>query len=241
MPLILGACRRILYRLLDAVVCPAKKSTDALREDCPSAKVINIPNIVIWPPVCERAEKLPRLDPGRRRFVTCGRLVFDKGFEDVIEAFASVSDKCSGWDLVVIGDGPAMAFLRAKVTCKGLRQRVIFTGHVDSMEDIYKSCEVFVYASPQEAFGMVIAEAQASGLPAICFDCLAGPSDIIRDEISGLLIRLGDVGAFSQAMIRLASNEELRASMAKEATKAKTTFGPEVLIRDWISAFRKSQ
>jgi glycosyltransferase involved in cell wall biosynthesis len=134
-----------------------------------------------------------------------------------------------------------MAFLRAKATCKGLSQRVIFTGHVDSMEDIYKSCEVFVYASPQEAFGMVIAEAQASGLPAICFDCLAGPSDIIRDEISGLLIRLGDVEAFSQAMIRLASNEELRASMAKEATKAKTIFGPEVVIRDWISAFRKSQ
>ena len=241
MPRLLGVCRRFFYPKLNAVICPARQSAEALREDCPGTNAINIPNLLVWPSTQPSTSKIPLFDPRRRRFVTCGRLVHDKGFDVIIESFSRVASGCPEWDLVIVGEGPEADALKALVNLKKLGQRIFFTGYSDVAHLIYDACDVFVYASPQEGFGMVIAEAQASGLPAICFDCLAGPSDIIRDEISGLLIRLGDVEAFSQAMIRLASNEELRASMAKEATKAKIIFGPEVVIRDWISAFRKSQ
>ncbi len=114
MPTLLGLCRRFVYPTLDGVVCPASQATRALREDCPQVNAINIPNLLVWPSLVSSDSSAPRLSRERRRFVSCGRLVFDKGFEDVIEAFSRVAVQFSEWDLVIIGDGPAEEALKVE-------------------------------------------------------------------------------------------------------------------------------
>jgi glycosyltransferase involved in cell wall biosynthesis len=212
----------------------------ALREDCPGTNAINIPNLLIWPsPQGASATILP-LDARRQRFVTCGRLVQDKGFDVILEAFSLVALDCPGWDLVIIGDGPSEHSLKALARAKGLEGRVIFLGYSDQANLYYDVCDIFVYASPKEGFGMVIAEAQASGLPAICFDCLAGPSDIVSDQKSGLLISVGDLDGFARAMLQLASDEVLRAQMAGQAGRVAERFGIASIIPRWRSVILKS-
>jgi glycosyltransferase involved in cell wall biosynthesis len=239
-PWLLGVCRRHLYPMLSGVVCPASKSAVALSEDCPRANAIFIPNMLVWPP--EGADKLhvPRLVAGRRRFITCGRLVYDKGFDVIIDAFASVASHCDDWDLVIVGEGPAERDLRLRAEAKGLGRRVIFTGYSDSVHSYYEESEVFVFASPQEGFGMVIAEAQASGLPVVCFDCLAGPSDIVAHGKSGILVPLGDVRGLASSMETLANDSGLRASMKNEATRCAEKFGRGALVPQWSAAFRNA-
>jgi len=238
MPTLLGLCRRFVYPILDGVVCPASQAARALREDCPRVNAINIPNLLVWPSLVGSDSSAPRLSRERRRFVSCGRLVFDKGFEDVIEAFSRVAVSFSEWDLVIIGDGPAEEALKGEAKSRGLIDRVIFVGHTDQAHRYYEGSDVFVYASPKEGFGMVIAEAQASGLPVICFDCLAGPRDIVSDGESGMLIPLGDVDAFAGAMRRLAADQGLRQRMAVEARQVSAKLGLRSIIPRWIAAFK---
>lgn len=237
MPLFLGLCRRFIYPMLDGVVCPASQAARALGEDCPRARSINIPNLLVWPPQGQSASPLPQLDSTRRRFISCGRLVFDKGFEEVIQAFAQVALALPEWDLVIVGEGPADEALRALASSNGLADRVIFTGHTDQMHRYYEASDIFVYCSPKEGFGMVIAEAQASRLPVICFDCLAGPRDIISDGESGILIQLGDVSAFAGAMRRLADDRGLRQKMAGKAEEVSTKLGLQAVMPRWAEAF----
>jgi glycosyltransferase involved in cell wall biosynthesis len=240
MPWLLGLCRRYLYPMLSGVVCPARKSAIALREDCPGVNAIHIPNLLIWPPGDVEDKNLHDLTAGRKRFITCGRLVFDKGFDVIIDAFAIIADKCDAWDLVIIGEGPAEEALRQRAAEKALRKRIIFTGYSDRADSYYKSSDVFVFASPQEGFGMVIAEAQASGLPAICFDCLAGPSDIVDHGKSGVMVPLGDVIAFSKSMQQLAEDAKLRQSMSRMAVDEAKKFGPDAIVPRWGAAFGHS-
>ncbi len=241
MPTLLGLCRRFVYPMLDGVVCPASQAARALREDCPRVNAINIPNLLVWPSLGGADSSAPRLSRERRRFVSCGRLVFDKGFEDVIEAFSRVAASISGWDLVIIGDGPAEEALKGEAKSRGLVDRVMFVGHTDQAHRYYEGSDVFVYASPKEGFGMVIAEAQASGLPVICYDCLAGPRDIVCDGESGILIPLGDVGAFADAMRQLAFNDELRLTMSKKASRVFERLGVQALMPTWGNAFNATK
>lgn len=238
-PWLLGVCRRLFYPKLDGVVCPASQTTEALKEDCPRTNAVNIPNLLIWPHSQNVAKKEPQFDASRRHFVTCGRLVDDKGFDVVIKAFSRIANECPDWDLVIIGEGPSEATLRSDVQALGISDRVLFLGYTDHAHLYYEACDIFVYASPKEGFGMVIAEAQASGLPAICYDCLAGPSDIIRDGQSGLLIRLGDIDAFSHAMIHLAHHDEIRRRMAERAKDISIRLGPSNIVPMWKEQISK--
>jgi glycosyltransferase involved in cell wall biosynthesis len=117
----------------------------------------------------------------------------------------------------------------------------MFVGHTDQAHRYYEGSDVFVYASPKEGFGMVIAEAQASGLPVICYDCLAGPRDIVCDGESGILIPLGDVGAFADAMRQLAFNDELRLTMSKKASRVFERLGVQALMPTWGNAFNATK
>jgi glycosyltransferase involved in cell wall biosynthesis len=241
MPTMLGLCRKFVYPMLDGVVCPASQAARALREDCPRVNAINIPNLLVWPSLGGADSSAPRLSRERRRFVSCGRLVFDKGFEDVIEAFSRVAASISEWDLVIIGDGPAEEALKGEAKSRGLIDRVMFVGHTDQAHKCYEESDVFVYASPKEGFGMVIAEAQASGLPVICYDCLAGPRDIVCDGESGILIPLGDVEALADAMRQLAFNDELRLTMSKKASRVFERLGVQALMPTWGNAFKATK
>lgn len=239
MPWLIGICRRFFYPKLDGVVCPARQTTEALSEDCPGTNSINIPNLLVWPsPQCTTPSILP-MDPRRSRFVTCGRLVHDKGFDVIIEAFSRIANDCRAWDLVIVGEGPDSASLERSVKAKGLGERVIFAGFSDQVHLYYDASDLFVYASPQEGFGMVIAEAQASGLPVICFDCLAGPRDIVSDQQSGLLIPLGDIDGFARAMLNLASDKPLRDRMASQALVVAEKFKSAAVVPAWRAAFLK--
>jgi glycosyltransferase involved in cell wall biosynthesis len=166
--------------------------------------------------------------------------VNDKGFDVLLEAFGRIAVSCPDWDLVVIGDGPSAHSLISIVRSKGLAERIMFVGFSNQAHLIYEACDVFIYASPQEGFGMVIAEAQASGLPAICFDCLAGPKDIVSDQETGMLIPLGDIECFAAAMGRLASDEVLRSRLALAAKGVSRKLGAAAIIPKWRTAFQRS-
>jgi len=231
--------RRVLYPFLDFVICPATQSAIALREDCPGCNSVNIPNWIIWPQASSKPSNGLQVIPRRRLFVTSGRLVFDKGFDTVLESFSRVATLLPDWDLAIIGDGPAAESLKEKATTLGIAPRVHFHGFIDNAHEIYEKSDIFVYASPCEGFGMVIAEAQASGLPVVCYDCLAGPRDIVTDGVDGYLIKLGDIDGFVRSLYSLASDHGTREKMASAARMGRRRFEDAALMPKWAKIFAK--
>jgi GalNAc-alpha-(1->4)-GalNAc-alpha-(1->3)-diNAcBac-PP-undecaprenol alpha-1,4-N-acetyl-D-galactosaminyltransferase len=150
--------------------------------------------------------------PEARYWITgVGRLVPQKGFDLLLQAFARIAPSHPSWALRIVGDGRERAALTELARTLGLADRVEFTGRVDNVFPLLAAADLFVLSSRFEGFPNVLGEAMAAGLPVIAFDCPSGPSALIRHEIDGVLVPVEDVAGLAAAMDRLIANPAARA------------------------------
>ena len=101
----------------------------------------------------------------------------------------------------------------------GVAERVGFLGDVPDTDlpRLYASADIFVLpaSSRAEAFGMVLLEAMASGLPCITTEVGSGTSFVVRDGESGLVVPPENPAALENALQKLLENESLRKQMGK--------------------------
>ena len=81
---------------------------------------------------------------------------------------------------------------------------------------LYRRCRVFLLGSHEEGFGLVLAEAMASGAPVVSTDC-GGPRSIVEDGINGFLVPPGAVEAMTERVVRLLRDDDLRRRLAAAA------------------------
>ncbi len=120
-------------------------------------------------------------------FLYCGRLIPLKGVVELVEAWRRhESSHPTPGTLVLVGDGPEGTTLRALVSAHGL-QRVRFVGSVDYgvMHRYYRAADVFVIATLEDNWSLVVPEAMACGLPILC------------SKYNGCCPELGSCPAFS--------------------------------------------
>lgn len=243
LPAYVMLARRWLFPRLDAVVCPASKSAQAVAEDCPGTMTSAIPNPLSLP-LSASGPAVPTkrfLKVGRRHFCTSARFEPLKRIDQLIEAFASLAHRLPDWDLVILGDGPLRVALESQVSTLGLGARVHFPGWVGNPAQWYEETDLFVLSSHSEGFGMVLSEAMAHGLSCISFDCDAGPSDIIRDGVDGDLVPVGDVAALAERMAALAADSALRAERSRRAREVVNRFSNAAIVALWREAFRAAK
>ena len=144
-------------------------------------------------------------------FLYCGRLAVEKNLALLMEAFALLESPRAR--LLIIGDGPLMAPLKA-----GGDPRVVFTGYRQGEElaRLYACADVMAFPSLSETFGNVILEAMASGLPVIGFD-VPGPKDIIQNGLTGELLPDVSSRALRDSMCRLLEDVDYLRKLGKNA------------------------
>ncbi|MCI0451638.1 MAG: glycosyltransferase family 4 protein [Candidatus Latescibacteria bacterium] len=164
-----------------------------------------------------------RLLPGASRaeaptVVHLGRLRKYKAVDVVLEAFARVLRDVPGARLVVVGDGPELAALRAHARRLGLGDTAAFTGRAGAHEvvAILNGAHVCANASPKEGWGLTVVEANACGVPVVGSD-RPGLRDSIRDGETGFLVPYGDAGAFAHKITALLTDPALRRRMSEAA------------------------
>ena len=79
---------------------------------------------------------------------------------------------------------------------------------------------------------MVLLEAAACGLPIVSFDCPEGPRVLLRDG-GGLLVPGEDTRALGEALVRMTSDEALRALCHKQTTDVVAPYRPECIGEKW--------
>lgn len=166
------------------------------------------------------------------------RLTPEKNVEFVFKSVFQVLEKNSRMKFLIAGDGYLADSLRGLCRDHGMEGRVIFAGVVneDEIKDYYAASDIFVYGSKSETQGMIITEAMYSGLPVVAVSA-TGSSSLVQDGVSGFLVE-EDSDDFSEAVLRLMEDEELRRSFGEASLKiAKREYAASVSTDKMLEAY----
>lgn len=141
------------------------------------------------------------------RLVSVARLLERKGIQHLLEAIASPVPL--NVSLSIIGTGPYEDSLKTLTAELGLEDRVSFAGFIDSdsLPEHYRDADLFVLPSQTESFGLVFAEAMASGLPIIATR-VGGIPELIRSGTEGILVNPASAGEIREALEYFTDNPE---------------------------------
>jgi GalNAc-alpha-(1->4)-GalNAc-alpha-(1->3)-diNAcBac-PP-undecaprenol alpha-1,4-N-acetyl-D-galactosaminyltransferase len=169
----------------------------------------------------------------QKNIISLSRLIESKRVDLIIKVFSELSDDYPTWNLIIIGDGPC--FFELKKLSQELRidSRVHFVGQIFPPYDLLSLGDLFVTASAYESFGISIGEALALGLPAISFDVLSGPRDIITDNFNGFLIPDNNLVEFKKKIELLMNDNELREKFSRNAPLIQKKFSQQNIFSEW--------
>lgn len=138
------------------------------------------------------------------------RLETRKGHQFLIDAFKNVVEeqKEGHLKLLIIGEGNKREYLENYVKELNLRDKVIFIGYRDDVEEIMALMDIFVLTSLREGLPRVLVQAAAVGMPSVAFN-VDGVPEIIRDNHNGFLVRPRDVRQLVDRIKKYIDNKEL--------------------------------
>lgn len=168
--------------------------------------------------------------------IAVGRYTWQKGFDLLIEAWDIVVKKHPDWILNVYGTGEKDIYQKM-IKAKGLTNNINCHDAVSNIYEKYIENSFFVFSSRYEGFGLVLAEAMSTGLPAVSFACPSGPSDIITNEKDGLLIENGNITKLADGICELIENCETRKYLGLNARKKAMKFYPDEVMKQWLDLF----
>jgi glycosyltransferase involved in cell wall biosynthesis len=122
------------------------------------------------------------------------------------------------WTLEVIGDGPARREVEAALAPLGSHVRFVGEAGETEVAARLAAVDLFVWPAINEAFGMAILEAQASGLAVVSGDS-GGVGTIVADGETGLLVPPGDPAAFAAAVRQLLEDPARCAALGAAARR----------------------
>ena len=155
-----------------------------------------------------REVKMIRQQYGKRLVLAVGRLVYYKGFEYLVRAMKDVEAH-----LLIVGNGPLEAKLRAVIQVSGVSNKVTILNDVQDVIPYYQAAEVFVLPSVarSEAFGIVQLEAMACGKPVVNTQLDSGVPFVSLHDVTGCTVPPNNSEALAQAINSLLKNPALRA------------------------------
>lgn len=153
-------------------------------------------------------------------FVFVGRIVGDKGINELVEAFVKLHDKHTDTKLVLVGNyehnlDPVSDTTRQQIDNNDAID-ACGPKYGDDLLQMYVDADCFVMPSYREGFPNTVLEAGAMGLPSIVTD-INGSREIIENEKNGLIVPSKDADALYNAMERMLLDDKARETMKNNA------------------------
>lgn len=158
-----------------------------------------------------------------------------KGGRTAIEALSSAPD----WHLLTVSRTAPMPYA-AYAKERGVSNRVVLAPPTDVIEQFYAASDAFVFPSAYDAFGMVVTEAMASGLPVIV-SAAAGASELVEHGDSGFIIASAkdcmSIGAYLSAWSR---DRVQLDRMGEAARRAVQPFTWEAIAKQTMAVYERA-
>jgi glycogen(starch) synthase len=159
-------------------------------------------------------EDVAPFDHPRPYVLGIGRLVREKGFDLLLDAFDLLADEVPDIDLVLAGSGrEEQALIERRASCRH-RERMHLIGAVDrpTAVALFAGAAAFALSSRHEPFGIVNLEAMAAGTPVVATD-VGGVSEIVEDGTSGVLVAGEDADALAAGLRLVLTDRDLAARL----------------------------
>ena len=192
-----------------------------------------MPNMAFLP----KHQPIPAKDrPKKILFV--GRLSYaDKRPDRVLQIWEKVCQYLPDWEVEIYGKGSEEKFLRRMIQEKQL-PRITLKGYIADATAVYASGAILMMTSTYEGWGLVLSEAQASGVVPIAFDSSAGIRELIgKDSTYGCLVAPFDLDAYAAQLRRLCQDVELRNRLSQAAQTHCLDYSPERMRSRWEEIF----
>ncbi|MFZ3137364.1 MAG: glycosyltransferase family 4 protein [Thermodesulfovibrionales bacterium] len=149
-----------------------------------------------------------------------GRLRWEKGQDILLDAMPEVIRVMPNTILLVVGDGPDRMSLELRAKSLGLANNILWLGQKNPEEVYQLYCIMDVVAIPShfEGFGLTAAEAMAAGRPVVG-SRVDGLTEVIENDVTGVLISTGDSVALASALTDLLSDRDKAREMGQKGRK----------------------
>jgi glycosyltransferase involved in cell wall biosynthesis len=234
--------RLLLSRLADRINAVCAFSAKALAENdgFPGERVTVIPNGVdVSEYDAAPTHAADGVPPGRRYVTTIARFHPVKDHATLIRAFAQVAQRLPDVDLLLAGDGPLKHDLESLVATLKMTDRVRFLGVRRDVPALLKGTSVFCLTSVSEGASLTVLEAMAAAQPIVLTN-VGGNPELVRDQIDGLLVPRGDVGAVANALSTMLTDSARAAKLGASASqRVRTEFLLDTTIERYYELYRE--
>ena len=223
--------RKISYKKLDATISLTNEGFNNLNNI--SRKCYVIPNARTFAPVNKDCTK------DNKQLLFIGRISYEKGYDYMLEVFEKLSKQIPDWNLLIVGDGPLKDWLTDEIKRRSLQDRITQINTSKNIINEYLESSIYLMTSRNEGLPMVLLEAQAFGLPIICFNCQTGPSEIVTDGFDGFLIDPFEIDVMVKKIKILIEDEKLRILFSKNAIQSSDKFSEGKIYSKWKQLFNE--
>lgn len=179
------------------------------------------------------------VSPGSTVFLFVGRIVVDKGVNDMLNAFKEVISRHSQCMLWIVGPDEGHMQHQLESAYADISAYIRWFGSTAEPEKYMMAADVLLLPSYREGFGSVIIEAAACEIPAIAY-ATEGVIDAVLDSDTGLLVKKGDVSGLASAMQRMIDNPAERARMGERARRrAEEFFSSMYVTETWMDFYKR--
>lgn len=172
------------------------------------------------------------LPEGRPLVVTVGRLTHQKDPLTFVEMAGRVAKMREDVVFVMVGDGELQRATDERIGQLGIEDRVRMILRTDEIPALLLEADVFVMTSRYEGLSYAAAEAAARGRAMVVSD-VPGLRDLVQHDVSGLRAPVGDVAAFTNAVVQLLADTDRRQALGQHAAlRVRREFSVEGMVRE---------
>ncbi|AEE24251.1 glycosyltransferase [Paraglaciecola chathamensis] len=191
-----------------------------------------IPNAVVDEKVIEKSQLNTDNFVSSDYFCAVGRLVEQKGFDMLIQAYAQARQKNNDLPkLIVVGIGDLLTELTQLAESLNIKEYVEFYGFTDNPYYIIRNAQAFILSSRHEGMPTALVEAMYLNTPVIAFDCPTGPSELIENGKNGFLVEANNVDKLADAI------SKYKQLHGKEIAQSVSAFEYQSVARRYINEF----
>lgn len=171
-----------------------------------------------------------------------GRLVYEKGVQNLIAAMPKILRNYHDAKLIVAGKGGMLGELQQEVRNLGLGNKVYFTGQLSpkQVQKMYKCADIAVFPSTYEPFGIVAIESMLLGVPTVVSD-VGGLNEIVDHGVNGMKSYAGNPNSLADSILTLLFDHKLCDTIVKNAKqKVKTQYNWTKIAQDTHFTYQKA-
>ena len=169
---------------------------------------------------------------------SAGRLTSQKNFKMLIDSVENICKEDDNVILRIYGEGELRDDLQNYINEKQLNKSVFLMGRTNDMKSMFESIDLYILSSDFEGMPNSLMEAMAAGVPCISTDCPTGPSDLIVDGESGLLVPVNDSIAMENA-IRKMFELDMEDIGQKGREFVKKNYSPSIIVDRFIEIIER--